>query len=127
MPPMLGNLIKNFPEWGEHSNGMAQYIGRTVSHRSIPLHALLSSPSHCRTQTADPLVAWTALTSAGLGCSLQHYQKYIGHALNDTWSLPESWVCKAQLVFGTPDGPPRGGVEKNFADIEDRVRVFGGE
>ena len=29
-PPMLGNLIKNFPEWGEHSNGMAQYIGNPL-------------------------------------------------------------------------------------------------
>ena len=28
MPPMLGNLIKDFPEWGEHTNGIAQYIGK---------------------------------------------------------------------------------------------------
>ena len=28
LPPMLGNLIKSFPEWAEHSNGMAQYIGK---------------------------------------------------------------------------------------------------
>ena len=71
--------------------------------------------------------AWTAFASAGLGCSLQHYQKYFGDSLNKSWDLPESWACKAQLVFGAPDGPPRGGVEKNFAGIEERIRVFGGQ
>ncbi|KAL9101307.1 MAG: hypothetical protein Q9163_003419 [Psora crenata] len=95
MPPMLGNLIKNFPEWAEHSNGIAQYI------------------------------VWTAFCAEGLGCNLQHYQKYIGPKLNEEWGLPQSWVPHAQLVFGTPDGPPRGGVEKQFADIEPRVKVFG--
>ena len=29
MPPMLGNLIKDFPEWGEHTNGIAQYSSKS--------------------------------------------------------------------------------------------------
>lgn len=38
MPPMLGNLIKEFPEWSEHSNGIAQY----VSKRAHRLRCILS-------------------------------------------------------------------------------------
>lgn len=26
MPPFIQTLIKNFPEWAQHSNGMAQYV-----------------------------------------------------------------------------------------------------
>jgi hypothetical protein len=32
---------------------------------------------------------------------------------------------KAQLVFGTPYGPPRGGVDKISLPIDTRVKVFG--
>ncbi|KAI4127280.1 MAG: hypothetical protein LQ338_003284 [Usnochroma carphineum] len=95
MPPMLGNLIKSFPEWGEHTNGMAQFI------------------------------AWTALCAEGFGCNLQHYQKGLTEKINSTWGLPSHWLLRAQLVFGLPNGPPRGGVEKQFSDIEPRVKVFG--
>ena len=95
MPPMLGNLIKAFPEWGEHSNGINQYV------------------------------VWTAFCAEGLGANLQHYQKYLGETLAKTFGLPSTWEAKAQLVFGAPNGPPRGGVEKPFADIEPRVKVLG--
>lgn len=97
MPPMLGNLIKNFPEWGDHTSGMAQYT------------------------------TWTAFCAEGLGCSLQHYQKGLTERINAEWGLPSHWVMNAQLVFGAPNGPPRGGIEKKFADIEPRVKVFGSD
>ncbi|CAD6565599.1 MAG: hypothetical protein ASARMPRED_007362 [Alectoria sarmentosa] len=95
MPPNLGNLIKNFPEWGEHSNGIAQYT------------------------------TWTAFCAEGLGCNLQHYQRGLTERISAEWGLPSHWVLSAQLVFGTPNGPPRGGVEKQFSDIEPRLKVFG--
>ena len=71
--------------------------------------------------------AWTAFSAEGLGCSLQHYQKGIGEQVAAEWGLPTHWNLRAQLVFGTPDGPPRGGENKQFADIEPRVKVFGAE
>ena len=114
MPPMLGNLIKGFPEWGQQSNGIAQYTGKRV-HQTHPFLGLL----------IDCIVAWTAFCAEGLGCSLQHYQKGLTERINAEWGLPSHWVLSAQLVFGTPNGPPRGGVEKQFADIEPRVKVFG--
>jgi len=95
LPPFLGNLIKSFPEWQEHSNAMAQYI------------------------------TWTAFCAEGLGANLQHYQKGLTETINSEWGLPAHWELRAQLVFGTPNGPPRGGVEKQFADIEPRIKVFG--
>lgn len=40
MPPMLGNMIKGFPEWGDHSNGMNQYIGMLLTHFFVPSRSL---------------------------------------------------------------------------------------
>ena len=68
-------------------------------------------------------IAWTALAAEGLGCSLQHYQP--NKEVIEAWKLPESWSLRAELVFGTPTGPPRGGVDKPFAPLEDRVLVYG--
>ena len=73
------------------------------------------------------MIAWTAFSAEGLGCSLQHHQKGIKERVANEWGLPAHWDLKAQLVFGTPDGPPRGGENKQFADIEPRMKVFGAE
>lgn len=70
-------------------------------------------------------IAWTALATEGLGCSLQHYQPTISKDVAEIWNVPESWSLRAQLVFGKPTGPPRGGVEKKFAPLEGRVKVYG--
>jgi uncharacterized protein len=82
-------------DWYEHSNGMHQFI------------------------------AWTALSAEGLGCNLQHYQAFINSQVHATWNVPETWGLRAQLVFGTPTGPPRGGVDKEFAPLEGRSVVHG--
>ncbi|KAF9558775.1 Nitroreductase [Agrocybe pediades] len=77
---------------------------------------------YAHAQGMNQFVAWTALTAEGLGCSLQHY-KPNAEVLAE-WKLPQSWVLHAQLVFGTPTGPPRGG-EKVFPSLEDKVLVRG--
>jgi predicted oxidoreductase (fatty acid repression mutant protein) len=123
MPPMLGNLIKNFPEWVEHSNCMAQYISKCGHWIPLLFSLFLYSPHYSSTYC---VAVWTAFCAEGLGCNLQHYQKYLGDSVNAEWRLPSNWVLRAQLVFGTADGPPRGGLEKQFADIEPRLKVFGG-
>ena len=70
-------------------------------------------------------LVWTALCAEGLGCSLQHYQPGISAAVQKEWNVPETWSLRAQLVFGTPMGPPRGGVDKKFAPLEPRLKVYG--
>ena len=42
----------------------------------------------------------------------------------EEWGIDPSWKMRAQLVFGTPYGGPRGG-EKTFKPLEERVKVFG--
>ncbi|MCJ1404512.1 hypothetical protein MMC11_007738 [Xylographa trunciseda] len=92
LPPQLQGLMAKYPDWYEHSSGMSQFI------------------------------AWTALCAEGLGCNLQHYQPGISAAVREEWNVPESWSLRAQLVFGTPTGPPRGGVNKEFAPLEPRLK-----
>ena len=73
----------------------------------------------------NQFIAWTALNTEGLGANLQHYQKMIEKDVQATWNVPETWVLRAQLVFGTATGPPRGGVNKEFAPYEGRLLVYG--
>jgi predicted oxidoreductase (fatty acid repression mutant protein) len=68
------------------------------------------------------LAIWTALELEGLGANLQHYNPLIDAKVQAEWKVPEDWVLNAQLVFGTPTAPAG---DKEFAPIEDRVKVFG--
>ncbi len=70
-------------------------------------------------------VVWTALAAEGLGCNLQHIHGNFPKEVSEAWDIPENWSPRAQLVFGKPNGPPRGGVEKVFAPLEGRVKVYG--
>jgi predicted oxidoreductase (fatty acid repression mutant protein) len=49
----------------------------------------------------------------------------ISKGVAETFDVPENWSLRAQLVFGKPTGPPRGGVDKQFAPLEPRVKVYG--
>jgi predicted oxidoreductase (fatty acid repression mutant protein) len=76
---------------------------------------------HCETILISFKV-WTALASEGLGANLQHYSPLIDTPVQKQWNIPASWKLDAQLVFGTPTGQP---IEKTFAPLEDRFKVFG--
>lgn len=70
-------------------------------------------------------VAWTALDAEGLGASLQHYGFVPGvkEEVAKTFNLPDSWVLKAQLVFGTRLSKPD--LPRTYEPIEPRVLVQG--
>ena len=95
LSPALQALVAQYPEWAEHSNAMNQFI------------------------------TWTALCVEGLGCNLQHVQQHITPGVRATWNVPETWNLRAQLVFGKPTGPPRGGHDKKFVSLEERIMAFG--
>ncbi|KAE8443430.1 hypothetical protein EG329_001827 [Mollisiaceae sp. DMI_Dod_QoI] len=95
LPQPLQDLMGKHPDWYEHSQGMNQFI------------------------------AWTALANEGLGCNLQHLHPMISKDVTETWNVPASWSLRAQLVFGKANGPPRGGVDKQFAPLETRVKAYG--
>lgn len=64
----------NFPVWSEHSTGIAQYA------------------------------VWMALAEAGIGASLQHYNPLPDEAVAREWNIPEGWVLRAQMPFGSHAG-----------------------
>lgn len=60
-----------FQAWAEQTSGMAQFS------------------------------AWVALSEAGLGASLQHYNPIVDHAVAEYFSIEKHWIMRSQLVFGS--------------------------
>lgn len=81
----------NFPIWSQQSNGMLQ------------------------------IVVWTALSEAGLGATLQHYNPLIDEKVTAEWNIPASWKLIAQMPFGKPVAAPG---EKEYAPIDNRLKMF---
>lgn len=84
----------NFPIWSNQSSGMLQYA------------------------------VWTALSSEGLGASLQHYNPLIDAETAKEFGLPEGWRLVAQMPFGKPQAQPDELVHK---PIEERLIVQGAD
>ena len=82
----------NFPVWSEHASGIAQYA------------------------------VWMALAEAGIGASLQHYNPLPDARVAQEWDIPESWVLRAQMPFGSHAGEIG---DKTFVDDAIRFRVAG--
>ncbi|NYZ63285.1 nitroreductase family protein [Luteimonas deserti] len=83
---------ENFPVWSEHASAIAQYS------------------------------VWTALTEAGIGASLQHYNPLPDAAVAREWDLPASWRLRAQMPFGSHEASIG---EKSYIDDAVRFRVHG--
>ena len=82
----------NFPLWAQQSLGMLQ------------------------------LSVWTALSEAGLGASLQHYNPLIDEQVHKVFDLPESWTLYSQMPFGdvvTPAEP------KPHVAASEQIKVLG--
>ena len=52
---------------------------------------------------------------------LQHYNPLIDEEVRHTWHLPEEWHLIAELPFGLPVQGPG---DKDFKDLDTRVKVF---
>ncbi|HLR29617.1 MAG TPA: nitroreductase family protein [Paenalcaligenes sp.] len=83
---------EHFPTWSEHASGMAQFA------------------------------VWTALATANIGASLQHYIPFADEAIRERWNIPNQWVLRAQMPFGSVEGEP---MEKTFIEDDERIKVFG--
>lgn len=81
----------NFPIWSEHSTGIAQFA------------------------------VWTALAAANIGASLQHYNPVVDEAAAKEWNVPESWVLRGQMPFGSNEGEFGA---KEFMNDDDRFLIF---
>lgn len=80
----------NFPIWATQANGMAQ------------------------------VNVWNALSEAGIGASIQHYNPVIDAGVKELLGLPESWRLTAQMVVGGINSVPEA---KDRGDINERVLV----
>jgi predicted oxidoreductase (fatty acid repression mutant protein) len=83
---------ENFPVWSEQSSGMAQFA------------------------------VWLALTEAGVGASLQHYNPVTDEATRQEWNVPATWKLRAQMPFGSHEA---GFSEKAFMDDAQRFITVG--
>lgn len=81
----------NFPLWSEQSSGMAQFA------------------------------VWAALTEAGLGASLQHYNSLIDEKTRETFNISSDWKLKAQMPFGSIEDLPSA---KDFMPHSERFIIF---
>ncbi|CEN61038.1 Putative Nitroreductase family protein [Aspergillus calidoustus] len=90
--------------------------------KKFPTYANKFDPYALESNAMSQYLVWTALASEGLGANLQHYSPLIDTPVQKQWNIPASWKLDAQLVFGTPTGQP---IEKTFAPLEDRFKVFG--
>lgn len=81
----------NFPVWSEHSSAIAQYA------------------------------VWTALAEQNIGASLQHYNPVIDAEVAATYSIPDHWKLRAQLVIGSIEAPAG---EKTYMDDSVRFKTF---
>lgn len=84
---------ENFPVWSNQSAGMLQFA------------------------------VWTALSSEGLGASLQHYNPLIDAAVASEFEIPTGWKLLAQMPFGAPSGEPD---PIAYRTMEGRLLVQGG-
>lgn len=73
------------------------------------------------TSAMHQFAVWLLLEDAGFGASLQHYNPLIDEEVLAEWELPPSWKLVAQMPFGNPLAKPG---EKEFAPLEDRLKVF---
>ena len=71
-------------------------------------------------------LVWTAMSVAGFGCSLQHYDWHpeIVRQVYHEFDIPQSWRLKAQLVFGHKTKEPGPIPYKPLATVDERVKII---
>ncbi|OQJ79774.1 nitroreductase, partial [Leuconostoc pseudomesenteroides] len=82
---------ENFQDWSEQGHGIAEYA------------------------------TWLALTEAGLGASLQHYNPLIDDEVAKAFDVPSTWRLRAQLVFGSIEAPA---ANKDFVEDNERFKHY---
>lgn len=82
---------ENFYDWSEQGHGMAEYA------------------------------TWLALTEAGLGASLQHYNPLIDEAVAAAFDIPDNWLLRAQMPFGSIEAAAS---EKDMMSDAERFKFF---
>ncbi len=64
---------------------------------------------------------WTTLASNNIGANIQHYNPIIDDQVKEAFDIPENWVLRAQMPFGSVENPAG---DKDFLDDSTRFKVF---
>ncbi|MEJ6347937.1 nitroreductase family protein [Holzapfeliella sp. He02] len=64
---------------------------------------------------------WAALASNNIGANIQHYNPIIDDKIKEAFDIPENWVLRAEMPFGSIENPAGGRSEMND---DDRFKVF---
>ncbi len=88
MQARVPRYAENFPVWAQQAGGMLQYS------------------------------VWTALSAAGIGANLQHYNPVIDDMVRTFCGTPPSWQLTAQMPFGGIAAPA---ADKESETVSDRV------
>jgi predicted oxidoreductase (fatty acid repression mutant protein) len=86
----MPNYAENFSIWSTQTNAMHQFA------------------------------IWTALSTEGIGASLQHYNPLVDTAVTEAFDIPKNWTLMAQMPFGNIRQEAG---EKSFNDVDARFLV----
>ena len=77
------------------------------------------------TSAIHQFIIWTALTNAGMGVNLQHYNPLIDEKTKAAFNIPSSWILVAQMPFGKPTNPPGPKPSAMKKPLSERLLVYG--
>lgn len=73
--------------------------------KAMPLYAK-NFPTFAQQSSAmTQFAVWTALSEAGIGATLQHYNELIAAKTRELYGVPEKWELVAQMPFGSVKKP----------------------
>ncbi|KRL01973.1 nitroreductase family protein [Liquorilactobacillus capillatus] len=67
------------------------------------------------------LSIWTALADNQIGASLQHYNPLIDDQIREAFDVPEGWVLRAEMPFGSIEAAAG---EKQYLADDERFKVI---
>lgn len=73
-----------------------------------------------QTNAMHQFAVWTALSTEGIGASLQHYNPLVDEATQEAFDIPKTWKLIAQMPFGNIR---EAAGEKEFQDVNARFLV----
>ncbi|PTK57919.1 nitroreductase family protein, partial [Staphylococcus nepalensis] len=86
----MPNYAENFAVWSNQTNAMHQFA------------------------------IWTALSTEGIGASLQHYNPLVDVAVAEAFDIPKTWKLVGQMPFGNVREEAG---EKEFNDVSKRFLI----
>ncbi len=74
--------------------------------QEFPTYAEAMSVYSEQTSAMHQFAIWCMLEDMGFGASLQHYNPLIDSRVAEEWSIPTSWLLRAEMPFGIPLSEP---------------------